>query len=294
MSVSSTVIDFRFIKPPRQGTDGNWAWPHLQIRPVPGLPGVRGVYATEDIGPGLLIPYVGRIARTSNYRASADRDTTHAMGWKGYTYSGNPEKNSECSHNYCVASMINEATAGDPQQKYNCTFCEVPKQCVPAGLSYLHWGGDGGPAVLVLSPIPRDQQLFVWYGTEYVRHGYTARRGTHTRLADSNHASPGIWNLAWRQWSAWGDRTIPAEEESTHVRFDSLRPGSTLFVLYTLTDRTLMSFEGVVVKLSLSEATVAFPGSEETLVASRQDIESSVAKNGAATFSTRANGGERY
>jgi len=180
-------MTFRFIRPPKQ-VGNKWEWDHLQVHMEKR--GARDYYslrAKERILPGLLIPYVGDVQLTYNKHEDLDYmmrelyvgDLEPQPGLrksrvplKAYVFA---EPTRQICHNeYCVAAFINEATDGT-DQSYNCDTVNLSANNVKYAPNYAGFMKLSG-YILVNSTVEKGEELFLNYGEDYARRGYTEKR----------------------------------------------------------------------------------------------------------------------
>lgn len=157
-------VSLRFIKGPIQDRNGLWKWPPLKVKQVEGTT-MNGLFAAEDIEPGLLVPYAGlKIARrtANNTDNSYQMEANHGR----VIVDANPALN-ECALQFCVGGFMNEASKDLRKEKYNCKFVELWEENCTLAPQYAHAKHADWPYLLVMSRIPKDKQLFVSYGPTY-------------------------------------------------------------------------------------------------------------------------------
>jgi len=125
---------------------------------------MNGIFTTRDTKKGLLIPYTGIFKGN----LSDDQECPYCM-----TVEGGAVDSEDLKRDYMhLAGYVNES---DPNQKYNCTFVQIPyRGPMP---EYSHFKSYGGlyMFLLVAVDIPAGAELLASYGTEHTNKGYAVR-----------------------------------------------------------------------------------------------------------------------
>ena len=176
-------IKFRFIAPPTYDDETHlWVWPHLRVDKA-GVKG-DGLFATEDIERGLLIPYNGDLWTSSEYdetQNKPERVMAYALNGvlSGMTegssklvlktvVSADPE-NHACENHFCIAGMVNEASMGVQGDLYNAEFVDLKfgnSQHMP------HYGAfmrGLSSFMLITTDVKKGSEILCWYGAKYDR-----------------------------------------------------------------------------------------------------------------------------
>ena len=122
-ATAPTPRTLRFIDPPEfSQVLQRWVWDGLEVRAVRFGSVLHGLFATRDIEPGLMIPYVGDMFTDDSSASEADaRRSAHGLPPSRYIleeFDANPDAPA-CKQLYCVAGFANEAYA---DRLYNSTF----------------------------------------------------------------------------------------------------------------------------------------------------------------------------
>jgi hypothetical protein len=124
--------------------------------------GGRGVFATEDIPEGLLVPYVGDLV--PNHRT---KNESYLMGGKvsrdGFADYDELIVDADpslpvCQNEYCITGFLNEVSVGT-HELYNCHF--IDGNNVKGAPFYV---GAASPSffIITLVPIKKGDELFVY------------------------------------------------------------------------------------------------------------------------------------
>ena len=201
-------VAFRFIAPPTfDRASAKWRWPHLEMRDEAGSAMRRGVFATEAVAAGLIVPLNGRLAlegfddferanpayfteaslvaparvEAKRKRAAAAAEPG-ALAWPARVDT-DPDI-AECFGDLCLMGFVNEAPVGEV---YN---CDMRSDFAAANLvhcpSYPSFVKGCTAFVVTLCNLKRGQQLFAWYGSDYDRAAYAG-----------GAAGPSSYNDAW-------------------------------------------------------------------------------------------------
>lgn len=179
---------FRFIRPPHKD-NGKWRWQGLEVRDA-GVKG-RGVFATETIPPGLLIPYVGAMFKNLEAAVQAthvglseeemDKRDRYFNRIHEYIVDAYPHALA-CEDDYCIAGIVNEASVQNENDFYNCVyadFTDTDFEQIPEYLQDLtedelfEYGLF--PFILVCTELEPDEELLVYYNVQNENMGYTPK-----------------------------------------------------------------------------------------------------------------------
>lgn len=172
-------VDFRFIKPAygviampngtvRSFMGKGWQWPHLEAKQVAGKPsGFFGVFATEFIPAGLIVPYTGDTYSAADAKLLDTNDpnaSKYSFELPYETIDANPAKPG-CLMKYCIAGYVNEATHGT-RELYNCKFVTLKGSSTAGAVHYPHHTRQG-IYLLTMVDINAGEQLLAWYTASY-------------------------------------------------------------------------------------------------------------------------------
>ena len=196
-------VDFRFIAKPHKDDYGLWKWCHIERKRVTkNKNNITGLFATEMIPRGLLIPYVGKVyssdkldkQNTYEFDTPVEKRVDETVLRYTVTVDGEPRLY-ECAGDYCAAAFVNEATYGT-NEMYNCQFISLPIIST-LGINcpeynYFH-GLDEGEKLttflLTMVDISAGDELFAYYGPRYKRKEYKPKNGQD----NETHAEPNIF-----------------------------------------------------------------------------------------------------
>ena len=215
----------RFTPLPVRRGPAEWAWDGVYEKEV--APGNVGLFASRDLAPGLLIPYLGRLRpevddeRADEYAYSSQLDGDKAVvDAKG------------CDA--CIARRVNEATKGKSKgpgsERYNCRSYLLNAEelaCFAQVAAGLHGGEPEVPhyeaidpprtsswaecrlLYMVMCPIPKDAQLFVYYSvSKYINGGADTYKRVGYEPQSATVTGPQWNNSQWGMDAALG-KPIP-------------------------------------------------------------------------------------
>jgi len=215
----------RFMPLPLRRGPAEWAWDGVYEKEV--APGNVGLFASRDLAPGLLIPYLGRLRpevddeRADEYAYSSQLDGDKAVvDAKG------------CDA--CIARRVNEATKGKSKgpgsERYNCRSYLLNAEelaCFAQVAAGLHGGEPEVPhyeaidpprtsswaecrlLYMVMCPIPKDAQLFVYYSvSKYINGGADTYKRVGYEPQSATVTGPQWNNSQWGMDAALG-KPIP-------------------------------------------------------------------------------------
>ena len=188
---------FRFIRPPTL-LGAIWTWPHLHVKKA-GKKG-KGVFAKEDIPRGLLIPYNGELWTNAEYEDGkrSVREKAYALDCQLNGIDLNESNvgvhtvvladptSHTCRSQFCIAGMVNEASAGVPTELYNAQFVDLPFGHTVHMPRYGAFVRGLSSFILTTTDIKKDEEILCWYGPIYDRGGaYLPKNRTEENIANN-------------------------------------------------------------------------------------------------------------
>jgi len=201
---SQKKTNFRFIPPPTL-INGHWTWKGLRVGKTSW--GGKGLFATEHIEPGLIIPYPGVImTKTQAKRVN----NTWQFEFARNVIDGNPSL-PQCVEGYCIAAFTNEPSVFVESQKFNCKYQEMYRETLAKMPEYRDVN-KAAPFLVVMCPLAPKDELLVYYGDTYEENRRHSNYQTKI-FSPENYADPVAWDKTTRDFLSIQNTRAPFLQE---------------------------------------------------------------------------------